>query len=93
MDSEFHSPPAYRFLNPEEKAHRGTPLMNAKWVCNYVQIHLEPQPQLDITKLAQHGGNLPIQVDEHDGLVREVKIVADFRDRLISSIADRYGFT
>jgi hypothetical protein len=89
----FPVPPAYRFLNPDEKANHGKPLMNAKWVCNYVQIQLEPQPQLDITTLAQHGGNPPVQFDEHDGLVREVKIVADFRDRLISSIADRYGFT
>src|SRR5262249_37811683 len=74
----FPVPPAYRFLNPDEKANCRKPLLNAKWVCNYVQIQLEPQSKLDITTLAQYGGNPPIQFDEHDGLVREVKIAADF---------------
>ena len=92
-ETVFPVPPAYRFLDPDEMANRRKPLMNAKWVCNYVQIQLEPQPQLDITTLAQYGGNPPIQFDEHDGLVREATIVADFRERLISSITDRYGFT
>jgi hypothetical protein len=92
-ETVFPVPPAYRFLNPYEITNCRKPLLNAKWVCNYVQIQLEPQLQMDITTLAQHGGNAPIQFDEHDGLVREVKVVADFRDRLISSIADRYGFT
>jgi hypothetical protein len=91
-ETVFPVPPAYRFLNADEKANRRKPQLNAKWVCNYVQIQLEPQPQLDITTLAQLGGNPPIQFDEHDDIISEVNIAADLRKRLISSIADRYGF-
>jgi hypothetical protein len=88
----FPVAPAYRYLTAKERENRRAPPLTAGWICNYVQIRLEPQSKMDILTSAGWATQPPwVDFEEHEGRVRKLTIAPNFRPSIISSMADKYG--
>jgi hypothetical protein len=85
----FPIPPVDRFLTAEEKTRPPVPQLNARWICNYVQIFSEPNKMDILTEVGHATKPAWIQFEEYDGRVAKVTVSQRLYDKIIAGIEEQ----